>query len=91
MTNETLLLRKTRKDIEKRQTANRYEQACSVVVEIEKGRYFDTATIIAPSFRSTGHMAVSIGADYRIWQAAGSVRHSCWRLWEVEVEVEVVE
>jgi len=78
-------LRKTRKDIEKRQTAKRYEQACSVVVELANGRYFDTATIIAPSFRSTGRIAVSIGADYHIWQAAGCVRHSCWRLREVEV------
>jgi hypothetical protein len=45
MTNETLLLRKTKKEIEKRHIANRYVHACRVVVEEAKGRYFDIADI----------------------------------------------
>jgi len=45
MTNETLLLRKTRKEIEKRHTANKYAHACAGVVDTAKGRYLDTAGI----------------------------------------------
>jgi hypothetical protein len=46
ITKDTLLLRKTRKDIEKRQTANRYAQACTVVVDDANGRYLDTTNIL---------------------------------------------
>ena len=48
MTNETLLFRNTRKDIEKRHTANRYEHACVVVVEEAKGKYLETVNILGP-------------------------------------------
>ena len=46
-TNETLLFRKTRKDIENKQTANRYAQACAVVVDDAKGRRRDTADMFS--------------------------------------------
>jgi hypothetical protein len=46
MTKDTLLLRKTRKDIENRQTAKRYAKAWTVVVEDANGKYFDTADIL---------------------------------------------
>ena len=46
ITKDTLLLRKTRKDIENRQTAKRYAHACAVVVEDANGRYLDTENIL---------------------------------------------
>ena len=47
ITKETLLLRNTRKDIENKQTAKRYEQAWTTVVEDANGRYFDMLIIVS--------------------------------------------
>lgn len=49
MTKDTLLLRKTRKEMENKQTAKRYVLAWPAVVEAANGRYLDTANIFASS------------------------------------------
>ena len=41
------MLRKTRKDIEKRHTAHKYDVAWILVTEEEKGRNFDTFAIVS--------------------------------------------
>lgn len=45
ITNETLLFRKTRKEMEKRQTARRYVEAWRVEVAGAKGRYLDMGIV----------------------------------------------
>ena len=64
ITNDTLELRKTKKDIENRQTASRYVQACAVVVEDANGRYLDTANIL--DFDGIGSMALLAVATW-LW------------------------
>lgn len=58
-TNETLLLRNTRKDIEKRDMPKRYDAACSGVVEAANGRNLDIEDM---AFSSGSAFVIASGA-----------------------------
>lgn len=63
ITKDTLLFRKTRKDIENKHTASRYAQAWVAVVDDANGRYLDTENIFGLPSVSLAILVVSIDAQ----------------------------